>query len=89
MKSSQAHKEKSGRGAPAALVEMPGRFLDARSRFVKVAVGTRISPRPSIPRRSRRRVFSCPTAFSPLYCNDCFSGRAKRGDRYCEVVQCD
>jgi CspA family cold shock protein len=27
-------------------------------------------------RRPRRRVFSCPTAFSPLYCNDCFSGRA-------------
>jgi CspA family cold shock protein len=26
--------------------------------------------------RPRLRVFSCPTAFSPLYCNDCFSGRA-------------
>src|SRR5450759_4181375 len=24
-------------------------------------------------RRSRRRVFACPTVSSPLYCNDCFS----------------
>src|SRR6202171_4254373 len=27
---------------------------------------------PKKTRRCRRRVFACPTVFSPLYCNDCF-----------------